>query len=114
MSAGLIKDGKLYVALQRLQNFAATQSGYIAVIDTATNTEIDTGKGSNGLKGIELPVNDPVRLALVPNSDDLLVVADGGFDNFVQQRSEENTSELQSVMRISYAVFCLKKKKEKV
>src|SRR3546814_3029946 len=26
-------------------------------------------------------------------------------------RSEENTSELQSIMRISYAVFCLKKKK---
>src|SRR3546814_1943706 len=30
--------------------------------------------------------------------------------NFVQQRSEEHTSELQSLMRISYAVFCLKKK----
>src|SRR3546814_3760822 len=28
-------------------------------------------------------------------------------------RSEEQTSELQSLMRISYAVFCLKKKKEK-
>src|SRR3546814_4416344 len=27
-------------------------------------------------------------------------------------RSEEHTSELQSLMRISYAVFCLKKKKE--
>src|SRR3546814_5401996 len=29
-----------------------------------------------------------------------------------QHRSEEHTSELQSLMRISYAVFCLKKKKE--
>src|SRR3546814_4608879 len=28
------------------------------------------------------------------------------------RRSEEHTSELQSLMRISYAVFCLKKKKE--
>src|SRR3546814_7613328 len=28
-------------------------------------------------------------------------------------RSEEHTSELQSLMRISYAVFCLKKKKNK-
>src|SRR3546814_7695653 len=28
------------------------------------------------------------------------------------ERSEENTSELQSLMRISYAVFCLKKKKQ--
>src|SRR3546814_5329876 len=29
-------------------------------------------------------------------------------------RSEEHTSELQSLMRISYAVFCLKKKKNKI
>src|SRR3546814_10112346 len=30
-----------------------------------------------------------------------------------RNRSEEHTSELQSLMRISYAVFCLKKKKKK-
>src|SRR3546814_5148600 len=30
-----------------------------------------------------------------------------------KERSEEHTSELQSLMRISYAVFCLKKKKKK-
>src|SRR3546814_7051566 len=33
--------------------------------------------------------------------------------NLVKCRSEEHTSELQSLMRISYAVFCLKKKKNK-
>src|SRR3546814_6557486 len=33
------------------------------------------------------------------------------FDPLIQQRSEEHTSELQSLMRISYAVFCLNKKK---
>src|SRR3546814_3931466 len=31
-----------------------------------------------------------------------------------QPRSEEHTSELQSLMRISYAVFCLKKKTKKI
>src|SRR3546814_3129558 len=30
----------------------------------------------------------------------------------MRERSEEHTSELQSLMRISYAVFCLKKKKK--
>src|SRR3546814_4852738 len=35
----------------------------------------------------------------------------GPRDHFVAIRSEEHTSELQSLMRISYAVFCLKKKK---
>src|SRR3546814_10727432 len=33
--------------------------------------------------------------------------------NRIGKRSEEHTSELQSLMRISYAVFCLKKKKKK-
>src|SRR3546814_6124546 len=36
----------------------------------------------------------------------------GAFGFFLAQRSEEHTSELQSLMRISYAVFCLKKKKQ--
>src|SRR3546814_1472905 len=35
--------------------------------------------------------------------------SDGSVGN--RRRSEEHTSELQSLMRISYAVFCLKKKK---
>src|SRR3546814_10227213 len=33
--------------------------------------------------------------------------------DLAERRSEEHTSELQSLMRISYAVFCLKKKKKK-
>src|SRR3546814_20590514 len=35
-----------------------------------------------------------------------------GLAGNVSERSEEHTSELQSLMRISYAVFCLKKKKQ--
>src|SRR3546814_6552317 len=41
----------------------------------------------------------------VPKPDKL------GAGNLYRLRSEEHTSELQSLMRISYAVFCLKKKK---
>src|SRR3546814_7936157 len=37
--------------------------------------------------------------------------AKGQWDPKLAPRSEEHTSELQSLMRISYAVFCLKKKK---
>src|SRR3546814_2801484 len=38
--------------------------------------------------------------------------AQGRVPPCVARRSEEHTSELQSLMRISYAVFCLKKKKQ--
>src|SRR3546814_7674657 len=41
------------------------------------------------------------------------VLAPAHHCRLVAPRSEEHTSELQSLMRISYAVFCLKKKKEK-
>src|SRR3546814_6069754 len=44
---------------------------------------------------------------LVQPFDDLL---GHGQELFAARRSEEHTSELQSLMRISYAVFCLKKK----
>src|SRR3546814_2604460 len=47
-------------------------------------------------------------------ADDIaaLVVREFEFGVLAQERSEEHTSELQSLMRISYAVFCLKKKKK--
>src|SRR3546814_2363769 len=49
-------------------------------------------------------------LAAADNSQKALAQA----QDQVNERSEEHTSELQSLMRISYAVFCLKKKtKEK-
>src|SRR3546814_7188689 len=49
---------------------------------------------------VEESILDAHRLAFLPFMDWTVVLA----------RSEEHTSELQSLMRISYAVFCLKKK----
>src|SRR3546814_5579472 len=42
------------------------------------------------------------------------VIALSAVATYTSARSEEHTSELQSLMRISYAVFCLKKKKSKI
>src|SRR3546814_5473942 len=44
---------------------------------------------------------------------EVLIVTDIKKGDIAAMRSEEHTSELQSLMRISYAVFCLKKKKTK-
>lgn len=82
MSAGLLKGGKLYIALQRLQNFAATQDGYVAVIDTATDTEINTGHGSDGLKGIKLPIFNPTKLAAIPGTNKILAIGAGDYGSF--------------------------------
>src|SRR3546814_6640106 len=44
---------------------------------------------------------------------DAQAIEDRQTVRFFEDRSEEHTSELQSLMRISYAVFCLKKKTKK-
>src|SRR3546814_5784177 len=53
------------------------------------------------------------RVELVPGGDAAGVerLQEAGLAPLQDARSEEHTSELQSLMRISYAVFCLKKKK---
>src|SRR3546814_5254539 len=67
---------------------------------------------------------NPATTGFDPSSGSLALTATGGiFKNSSlvlralssvgrSTRSEEHTSELQSLMRISYAVFCLKKKNE--
>src|SRR3546814_4520065 len=67
------------------------------------------------LKYLRTPLGGSLILHLNENGEQV----DLGFDLkagagtivIPDQRSEEHTSELQSLMRISYAVFCLKKKK---
>src|SRR3546814_7541908 len=77
-------------------------------------------------KGADQLGNYLTRLAANPRDVDALIGAGesalqledprsaaGFFARADAIRSEEHTSELQSLMRISYAVFCLKKKKTK-
>src|SRR3546814_8178227 len=54
------------------------------------------------------------RSAMRSSYDETAIVGLLGVIDFTPIRSEEHTSELQSLMRISYAVFCLKKKKQKL
>src|SRR3546814_4446341 len=57
---------------------------------------------------------DDVRLVLrIGDDDDLARPRDHVDADQPVKRSEEHTSELQSLMRISYAVFCLKNKNNK-
>src|SRR3546814_1034566 len=62
------------------------------------------------------PISTPPTMPLVCGIGSAIEDDHGGSDKTAgiagrRLRSEEHTSELQSLMRISYAVFCLKKKK---
>src|SRR3546814_5702730 len=55
---------------------------------------------------------DPRRVAgRILGMGDVVSLVEKAAETMEQDRSEEHTSELQSLMRISYAVLCLKKKK---
>src|SRR3546814_7001143 len=62
------------------------------------------------IQGLSL---DPSATYYSAHSKFWLLRSCSGSRTGVDRRSEEHTSELQSLMRISYAVFCLKKKKTK-
>src|SRR3546814_6492108 len=75
------------------------------------------GRGSGGLAFRRARGFDPARAGLEDRreaTEDHALAVERHFGRRLHARvfrSEEHTSELQSLMRISYAVFCLKKKK---
>src|SRR3546814_3419064 len=75
---------------------------------------VDEGvDGNGGLAGLAV-ADDQLALTAADGNqrvNGLEAGLDGLMHRFARNRSEEHTSELQSLMRISYAVFCLKKKK---
>src|SRR3546814_10822658 len=69
----------------------------------------EAGDGDEALRMYRLAPADVVVTDIVmPNKEGIETI----FELRRSARSDEHTSELQSLMRISYAVFCLKKKKQ--
>src|SRR3546814_5011071 len=73
--------------------------GFFQIIFAHVPAVIDRAKGFDEIK----PKLRVANISLIPRIRSVL-------NGAVDVRSEEHTSELQSLMRISYAVFCLKKK----
>src|SRR3546814_6010005 len=84
-----------------------------------TRVTVPVGEDIGFLPGTEEEKMAPWMGALMDNLEVLTQNGSGGdwerqaTNDILAKRSEEHTSELQSLMRISYAVFCLKKKKKK-
>src|SRR3546814_10211852 len=79
---------------------------------TRTDTPFPTRRSSDLYEGRERGGVDAheVLRGFIDRTDRILQLVDAFMPECA--RSEEHTSELQSLMRISYAVFCLKKKNQ--
>ena len=85
MRSGVIANGKLFIVLQRLDAdhaWAPSNTPYVAVFDVKTNKEIDTGKGSGGLKGIPLPVRNPSAIRYLKANNTVYVQGVGSWPGF--------------------------------
>src|SRR3546814_1601500 len=120
-----ISDGSSDVCSSDLGGmaFEAAHFAAHALLSLVRHHDLHAGRLADdaGL-GLDRHVAQHLDQAAHANAADLLVMGQGQVDRRLQpaaqefrregedDRSEEHTSELQSLMRISYAVFCLKKK----
>src|SRR3546814_2138394 len=104
--AAKIDRNKFYPVAEALTLVKETATAkFDESIDVAVQLGIDPKKSDQLVRGsVVLPAGTgkSVRVAVFAQ----------GEKAEAAKRSEEHTSELQSLMRISYAVFCLKKKKK--
>src|SRR3546814_9651676 len=87
--------------LPKLRNFLLVLV-LVCVVSCRPHAPASRQAAADPVAGLSLDV--PATTFVLPNGLTVVVHED--------HRSEEHTSELQSLMRISYAVFCLKKKKQ--
>src|SRR3546814_3767603 len=87
----LTAGGTALVTTQLMQEEPASQSDAGSDEDIAASAEAMAARAEIA--------DDPITPKLAPEGYDVTIIS---------YRSEEHTSELQSLMRISYAVFCLK------
>src|SRR3546814_1260544 len=105
-------DLRIEIGREMLAMIAAIAIQYVERVDPVQIVLFKIGREHAGNAGIEAGtqqrhqagVLEAIMICPLPMIFELRLIA-----RFV--RSEEHTSELQSLMRISYAVFCLKKKK---
>src|SRR3546814_6658857 len=90
--------------------FAKTRTGSLRPSTTSLSI-ITSSTPSNDGRSNMVSSNMPSSIERSPRAPVLRSIARRAIAESAS-RSEEHTSELQSLMRISYAVFCLKKKKQ--
>src|SRR3546814_8380638 len=99
--------------------------GQGVIINTASVQGLQSQKGAAAYaasKGGIISMTRQLALEYAEDNIRVVAIAPGTFDTpllrdvaaGIPDRSEKHTSELQSLMRISYAVFCLKKKKTRL
>src|SRR3546814_6397571 len=87
----------------------------ISAIDLTDHRDVLDSAEPAGIPALRRAIAERMTIEGLATAPEQIVVTAGAQQGIalLTMRSEEHTSELQSLMRISYAVFCLKKKIKK-
>lgn len=102
MTDAVIVGDKLFVLLENLDGNAPANTGYLAVIDTRTNLEIQTDKGDLPLKGIKLQTVNPNGLQYNEATGLLYVVGRGNAFGNESVPGDPYTGGLESIDPVTY------------
>ncbi len=102
-AAAVINDGKLYIVMQRQNDFYKAGTAYVAVFDTANDSEIETNANSDDMvKGIPLLGVNPLEHSIVVGNDNVYVTTRYGYraPDLSLSRIEEINSTDYSVRQV--------------
>ncbi len=103
-TSGVIVNDKLFVLMQRLSGFNPVEQGYVAVFDTTSDTEIDTGKGeADSLNGIPLGTLNPTNIRYNEVTDEIYVTGRGNI--FVEFNMLEADPYQGGLFAIDYSTY---------
>jgi len=77
MSTAVVANGRLYIAMQRMEFWTPTQNSYVAIFDINTDQEIDANIGGDTLKGIPLLTRNAGKIIFEPVSNSIFVQSSG-------------------------------------
>jgi len=103
MCCGVIANNKLFIVMQRMVDWCPTEIAYVAVFDTATDTEINTGMGSGSMIGIPLTIKNPGSIQYMAENNRIYVQGVGSYPGGSCDPVYEYTGGIESINPATYA-----------
>src|SRR3546814_4970310 len=108
----MVRDWRYGVRIANIDAAALTHDSSNVQLITLMTRALERIKSLNGVRPV-FYMNRTLRSFLRTQAVAKIAGSTLAFDNIGGKRSEEQTSELQSPMRISYSVFCLQQQTQK-
>ena len=103
MCCGVLANNKLFIVMQRTVDWCPTEIAYVAVFDTATDTEINTGMGSGSMIGIPLTIKNPGSIQYIAENNRIYVQGIGSYPGGSCDPVYEYTGGIESINPVTYA-----------